>query len=204
MPRAAVSAVEEASPRGRRTHAMLLDAGVAVAERDGLAGLSVNRVVAEAGVAKGTFYVHFADREAFVDALHEAFHDRVRVAVAAATSGVPPGAERLVRGAEAYLDVCLADRAIKALALEARTDAALTSTMAARHEQLAASASPSFKAMGWPDSRAAAQLLAAMTSEIAIRELEAGRRLPAARRSLRRFLGVRAPADQINKRGEGA
>ena len=44
--------------------------------------------------------------------------------------------------------------------------------------------------MGWPDARAAAQLLAAMTSEIAIRELEAGRRLPGARRSLRRFLGI--------------
>ena len=174
----------------RRTHELLLDAGVAVAERDGLAGLSVNRVVAQAGVAKGTFYVHFADREAFVDALHERFHDRVLAAAAAATEGTEPGAERLVRGIESYLDVCLSDRAVKALALEARTDAALTASMSARHERLAAAAIPSFKAMGWPDARAAAQLLAAMTSEVAIRELEAGRRLPAARRSLRRFLGV--------------
>ena len=166
----------------------MLDAGVAVAERDGLAGLSVNRVVAEAGVAKGTFYVHFADREAFIDALHARFHDRVLAAVAAATAGTEPGTERIVRGVEAYLDVCLADRAIKALSLEARTDTALTASMSARHERFAASAVPSFKAIGWPDARAAAQLLAAMTSEIAIRELEAGRRLPAARRALRRFL----------------
>jgi TetR/AcrR family transcriptional repressor of nem operon len=173
---------------GRRTHELLLDAGVAVAERDGLAGLSVNRVVAEAGVAKGTFYVHFADREAFIDALHARFHDRVLAAVAAATAGTEPGTERIVRGVEAYLDVCLADRAIKALSLEARTDTALTASMSARHERFAASAVPSFKAIGWPDARAAAQLLAAMTSEIAIRELEAGRRLPAARRALRRFL----------------
>jgi TetR/AcrR family transcriptional repressor of nem operon len=157
MPTAATPTAEPAPAARHRTHQTLLDAGVAVAEREGLGGLSVNRVVAQAGVAKGTFYVHFADREAFVDALHEAFHERVRGAVAAATAGVPAGAERLVRGVEAYLDVCLADRAIKALALEAR---------------------------------AAAQLLAAKTSEIAIRELEAGRRLPAARRSLRRFLGL--------------
>ena len=93
-------------------------------------------------------------------------------------------------GAEAYLDVCLAERAIKALALEARSESALTESMSARHDRFAASAVPSFKAMGWPDARAAAQLIAAMTSEIAIRELEAGRRLPAARRSLRRFLGA--------------
>ena len=88
-----------------------------------------------------------------------------------------------MRGVEAYLDTCLADRAVKALALEARSDPALASSMAARHEHFAASAVPSFKAMGWPDPTAASQLLAAMTAEIAIRELEAGRRLPASRRS---------------------
>jgi hypothetical protein len=44
--------------------------------------------------------------------------------------------------------------------------------MSARHERFAASAVPGIKA-----------------AEIAIRELDAGRRLPAARRLLRRFLG---------------
>jgi TetR/AcrR family transcriptional regulator, transcriptional repressor for nem operon len=186
-----MAAATESAPTGaHRTYDMLLDAGVTVAGREGLAGLSVNRVVAEAGVAKGTFYVHFSDRESFVDALHARFHDRVRAAVAAATSGTPPGAERIARGVEAYLDVCLADRAVKALSLEARTDAALTASMSARHERFAAASVPSFKAMGWPDARAAAQLLAAMTAEIAIRELEAGRRLPASRRALRRFVSA--------------
>jgi len=175
---------------GHRTREALLDAGVTVAEGHGLAGLSVNRVVAEAGVAKGTFYVHFDTREAFVDALHAGFHARVQEAVTAATKGLPPGADRIVRGAEAYLDACLEDRAVKALALEARSDPDLAASMSARHEQFAASAVPSFKAMGWPDVAAASQLLAAMTAEVAIRELDAGRRLPAARRSLRRFLGA--------------
>jgi TetR/AcrR family transcriptional repressor of nem operon len=181
---------EVAAAGGHRTREALLTAGVAVAERGGLSGLCVNRVVAEAGVAKGTFYVHFADREAFIDALHARFHDRVQEAVVTATAGTPAGAERILRGVEAYLDVCLADRAIKALALEARSEATLTASMSARHERFAATAVPSFKAMGWPDAGAAAQLLAAMTSEVAIRELEAGRRLPGARRALRRFLGA--------------
>ena len=181
---------ETAIPGGHRTREALLTAGVAVAERGGLSGLSVNRVVAEAGVAKGTFYVHFDDREAFIDALHARFHDRVQEAVAAATAGTPAGAERILRGVEAYLDVCLADRAIKALALEARAEATLSPSMSARHERFVATAVPSFKAMGWPDAGAAAQLLAAMTSEVAIRELEAGRRLPGARRALRRFLAA--------------
>jgi AcrR family transcriptional regulator len=148
----------------------------------------VNRVVAAAGVAKGTFYVHFRDREAFVDALHERFHEQVDEAVEAATAGTAPGAERILRAAEAYLDVCLANRAVKALALEARSDPALIASMAARHDRFVAAAIPSLKAMGWPDAAATSQLLAAMTSEIAIRELDAGRRLPASRRALRRFL----------------
>jgi TetR/AcrR family transcriptional repressor of nem operon len=184
MPARAATAV------GSRTGDALLDAGIAVAEEHGLAGLSVNRVVADAGVAKGTFYVHFDSREAFVDALHARFHARVQEAVSEATKGLQPGADRIVHGAEAYLDTCLEDRAVKALALEARSDPGLAASMSARHEQFAASAVPSFKAMGWPDAAAASHLLAAMTAEVAIRELEAGRRLPAARRSLRRFLGA--------------
>ena len=147
-------------------------------------------MVAEAGVAKGTFYVHFDDRAAFVDALHRRFHDRVQEAVAQATEGVPRGAERIITAVEAYLDVCLDDRAVKALALEARSDPELSAAMADRHERFAASAVPSFKAMGWPDAKAASQLLAAMTAEIAIRELAAGRRLPGDRRALRRYLGA--------------
>ena len=179
-----------ATTNGGRTRDALLDAGVTVAEEHGLAGLSVNRVVAAAGVAKGTFYVHFATREAFVDALHARFHARVQEAVVEATEGLAPGADRIVRGVEAYLDTCLEDRAVKALALEARSDPDLAASMSARHEQFAASAVTSLKAMGWPDAAAASHLLAAMTAEVAIRELEAGRRVPATRRSLRRFLGA--------------
>jgi AcrR family transcriptional regulator len=171
-----------------RTREALLDAGVVVAEEHGLAGLSVNRVVEQAGVAKGTFYVHFTDRSAFVDALHERFHQRVAAAVAVATDGMPKGAERIIRGAEAYLDVCLANRGVKALGLEARSDPALMQSMAARHEHFAATAIPDLKAMAWRDVSATAQLLAAMTSEVSVREFDAGRRLPASRRALRHFL----------------
>jgi hypothetical protein len=64
----------------------------------------------------------------------------------------------------------------------------MIASMADRHDRFAGSTTPSFRAMGWPDATAAAQLFAAMTAEIAIRELDAGRRLPGPRRVLRRFL----------------
>lgn len=176
-------------PDAHRTRDALLGAGVAVAERDGLAGMSVNRVVAEAGVAKGTFYVHFSDRDAFVDALHERFYARVDAAVAAATGNAAPGRERLLRGATAYLDACLADRGVKALLLEARAEGAIPGRAATREERFAQLSAPGFAAMGWRDAGVAARLFVRMISEGALLELEAGRRLPAVRRSLARFLG---------------
>lgn len=172
-----------------QTREALLDAGAALAEEHGLAGVSVNMVVARAGVAKGTFYVHFKDRPAFVDAMHARFHARVEAAVAEATAGLPPGAERLYRGFEAYLDVSLANRGVKALSLETRADPAMQGPMEARRERLAAASMADVEAMGWDDAEAAAQLLAAMVREISVLEFDAGRRLPAPRRALKRFLG---------------
>ncbi|HEY1818875.1 MAG TPA: helix-turn-helix domain-containing protein [Trebonia sp.] len=173
-----------------QTREALLDAGAALAEEHGLAGVSVNMVVARAGVAKGTFYVHFKDRAAFVDAMHARFHDRVEAAVGEAIAGLPPGAERLFRGSEAYLDLSLANRGVKALSLEARSDPAAQGPMEARRERLVAAGVADLEAMGWDDAQAAAQLLGAMTREISALEFDAGRRLPAPRRALKRFLGL--------------
>jgi TetR/AcrR family transcriptional regulator, transcriptional repressor for nem operon len=173
-----------------RTREALLDAGAALAEEHGLAGVSVNMVVARAGVAKGTFYVHFKDRAAFVDAMHERFHARVQAAVDQAVAGLPPGAQRIFRSTEAYLDVSLANRGVKALSLEARSDPTVQGSMAARRERLTAAGVADLRAMGWDDAEAAAQLLAAMTREISVLEFDAGRPLLASRRVLKRFLGI--------------
>jgi AcrR family transcriptional regulator len=173
-----------------RTREALLDAGAALAEERGLAGVSVNMVVTRAGVAKGTFYVHFQDRAAFVDAMHARFHTRVEAAMAEAADGLPPSAERLFRAAETYLDVSLQNRGVKALSLEARSDPASQASMAARRERLAEGGIADFEAMGWDDAEAAAQLLAAMIREISALEFDAGHPLAASRRTLKRFLGA--------------
>jgi TetR/AcrR family transcriptional regulator, transcriptional repressor for nem operon len=173
-----------------QTREALLDAGAALAEEHGLAGVSLNMVVARAGVAKGTFYVHFKDRAAFVDAMHARFHTRVEAAIGQAIGGLPPGAERLYRGSEAYLDVSLANRGVKALSLETRSDPSVQDSMAARRERLVAAGVADLEAMGWDDAEAAAQLVGAMTREISVLEFDAGHRLPASRRALKRFLGI--------------
>lgn len=175
---------------GAQTRASLLDAGAALAEEHGLTGISVNMVVARAGVAKGTFYVHFKDRAGFIDAMHARFHADIQTAIEDTVAGIPPGAERLYRSLAAYLDVSLQHRGAKALSLETRSDPTGGDSMSARRERLIEAALPDLKAMGWHEPTAAAQLVAAMTREISALEFDASCPLPASRQALRSFLGL--------------
>jgi TetR/AcrR family transcriptional repressor of nem operon len=186
--------IEPVTPKGRRTREALLQAGVVVAERRGLSGLSVAAVAEQAGVAKGTFYVYFADRDTFIDALHQRFYARVSEAVADAVQGLAPGRRLLLRAIDAYLDVCLANRAVKALVFETRAQGELTTTMAQRAELFALLAQPSLQAMGMTPAPIAARLFVAMTSEAALIELEAGQEVPGARETIRALVKTRSRA----------
>src|SRR4051812_21352586 len=95
------------TPKGRRAREALLEAGVAVADRAGLAGLTVAAVSEAAGLAKGTFYLYFPDRDGFIDALHQRFYERVNEAVMGAAGELPDGLEKQLTAIDAYLDLCL-------------------------------------------------------------------------------------------------
>lgn len=178
------------TPKGRRTREALLRAGGVVAERDGLSELSVAAVAREARVAKGTFYVYFPDREAFIDAMHQRFYAQVSEAVAAAVEGMEPGEELLLAAIEAYLDVCLANGAVKALVFETRAQGTLTTTMADRERLFATLAEPSMRTIGLLPAPITARLIVALTSEAALIEMEAARRVPSARRAIGAMLGA--------------
>jgi TetR/AcrR family transcriptional regulator, transcriptional repressor for nem operon len=181
------------TPKGRRTREALIEAGEAVAERDGLAGLNVAAVAARAGVAKGTFYIYFEDRESFIDALHQRFYSQVTDAVSRAVTGLTPGRELLLAAIEAYLDVCLKNRAVKALVLETRSLSTLTTTMEDREALFARLAEPSMRAIGMSPAPIAARLVVALISEAALIEMEAGRKVGGARKSIATLLDSSPP-----------
>jgi TetR/AcrR family transcriptional repressor of nem operon len=181
------------TPKGRRTRDALLGAGEIVAERDGLSGLSVAAVAGHAGVAKGTFYLYFDDRESLIDALHQRFYSQVTAAVTQAVAGMPPGRTLLLAAIEAYLDVCLANRAVKALVFETRAQSALTTTMKDREALFAELAEPSLRAMGMAPARISSRLVVALTSEAALIEMESGHKVLGARRAIHSFLGGAEP-----------
>src|SRR6202008_1870397 len=116
-----------------RTRESLIDAGLRLADRTGLAGLSVNLIVGEAGVAKGTFFHHFGDRASYLLALHREFHERLATRIQAATVGMPPGRNRLATTANTRPDGSLSHLGGRALLHKARPAPAVTDEITRRN-----------------------------------------------------------------------
>jgi AcrR family transcriptional regulator len=159
---------------GRRA---LLDTGADLLASTSLGVLSVNTIVAAAGMAKGAFYQHWPSRAAYLRDLHGRFHDHLARVVGSAADG-PPGATRLERMLHAYLDCCLEHRAAKSLLVEARTDAGLLDLVEARNTRFADVIDDDLAVLGWSTPRPVAILLIAAVAEIALYELEAAAARP--------------------------
>ena len=174
-------------PEGKRLS--LLEAGLHLADQFGLANMSVNDVAAEADVGKGSFYVHFPDRAAFVLELHRGFHDNLLAELKESSAGMPPGSERLTTVVTAFLDSCLSERTVRALLLDVRSEMQVADEIAARVAQVTRLIEQDLRAMGWPDPAPSARLFMSMCTETAVTELQRGRRDNALRRSLLHYAG---------------
>jgi len=175
--------------RALLTRQALVDAGLRLAEHTSIANLSVNLIVAEAGVAKGTFFHHFGDRSEFLLALHTEFHDRVFAEIEQTIAGMAPGRDRLLAVANAYLDECLRHRGVRALLLEARVDPRIIGAIAARNRLVIQRTGTDFGAMGWAHPEPSAALWNSAVVETALLELDAGGQRPEVRAALAQFLG---------------
>ncbi|MCP3818467.1 TetR/AcrR family transcriptional regulator [Streptomyces sp. A3M-1-3] len=174
------------------TRHQLLDAAFQLAEEQGrgLKDLSVAAVTRRAGVAKGTFYVHFTDRAAFLVALHHRFHEELLARVGAAVEEMEPGAEWMRTATTAYLDGCLEAKGVKAVLHGARSESAVLEAVAERNVQATALGAACYRALRVPHPETSARLLTAMVIELAILELERGAADPAAREALWRMAGL--------------
>ena len=175
-------------PEGKRI--ALLEAGLRLADRYGLSNMSVNDVAAEAGVGKGSFYVHFPDRAAFLLELHGGFHELLLEEVEAAAGSMAPGLARLARTTVAFLDTCLRERSVRALLLDVRSDPQVSDDIASRTAQITRRFEQDLRAARWPDPGPAAKLFMSMCSDTSVSELARGRRDASLRRALLHFVGA--------------
>ncbi|HLL52607.1 MAG TPA: TetR/AcrR family transcriptional regulator [Myxococcaceae bacterium] len=74
--------------RGRKTRQELLQAAEAVFGEKGFAEASISEITQRAGVAQGTFYVHFTDKKSIFVELVEELGTRMRTELAKATHGL--------------------------------------------------------------------------------------------------------------------
>lgn len=167
-----------------RTRRSLVDAGLKLADSVGMAGLSANLVVAEAGVSKGTFFHHFKDRATYLVEVHRTFHDQLAEDVAAIVADMPHGKRRLLAATTTYLDVCLQQRGVRALLFEARSEALVVDEIRRRNQVAAEFLADDFRAMKRAHPLECARLWVGTTREAAVLEFDAGHEVPAIRAAL--------------------
>lgn len=89
--------------RAARTRLALINAGRGLFARQAVEGVTIDEIVQAAGVSKGSFYTHFADRDALVQAITRDIRATVERAVAAANAEVADPARRIARAICVYL-----------------------------------------------------------------------------------------------------
>src|SRR5580704_9939754 len=98
---------EPANPRAARTKAALMAAGRRLLSLHPIDAVTVDDIVQAAEVGKGSFYNHFADREALGRAVAAQVRSSVEAAIGRANAGVEDPARRLARAVCTYLRFAL-------------------------------------------------------------------------------------------------
>ncbi|GAA2028803.1 hypothetical protein GCM10009819_10590 [Agromyces tropicus] len=96
----------------------LIEAGLRVIAREGIAGASTRAIVAEAGMSLASFHYAFASREAFLDELIASVVAREEAAVLPVAEGEGDLRDLLEAGLAGYLDHLRADPAHEQAMLE--------------------------------------------------------------------------------------
>jgi AcrR family transcriptional regulator len=86
------------SPRALRTRAALIAAGFDLLVERPIDAIPIDDVVAQAGVSKGSFFNHFADKQAFAKAIAAEVRMELEALVTSANAGVADPIERIAGG----------------------------------------------------------------------------------------------------------
>lgn len=98
-------------PRAQRTRSALIAAGFELLAERPIDAIAIDEVVARAGVAKGSFFNHFADKPGFGHALAGEVRRALEARVDAANAGIADPVERLVGGMRVAIEFALEERA---------------------------------------------------------------------------------------------
>lgn len=104
------SAALPTNPRALRTRAALLAAGFELLAERPIDAIAIDDIVARAGVAKGSFFNHFTDKQGFAGAIGAEVRAELEERVGRANSGVTDPVLRLAGGMRVAVDFALTER----------------------------------------------------------------------------------------------
>lgn len=104
------------APRAQRTRSALLAAGLELLSEKPIDALSIDEVVLRAGVAKGSFFNHFADKAAFGHAVGAIVREELEDRIGRANAGIADPVERLAGGMATAFRFALDER-VKAIVM---------------------------------------------------------------------------------------
>ncbi len=93
--------------RSLRTRQLLVNAGLTLLAKRPASAVAIDEIVATAGVAKGSFFNHFEDKERFATSISTMIRLEVEKAVVEANREVADPLRRLVGGMSATVDYAL-------------------------------------------------------------------------------------------------
>ncbi len=93
-----MTGLAELSPRAARTRAMLIAAGLELLVERPIDAIPIDAFVAAAGVAKGSFFNHFVDKQDFANAIASEVRRELEAQIALANAGVTDPLERIAGG----------------------------------------------------------------------------------------------------------
>jgi AcrR family transcriptional regulator len=96
-------------PRPARTRLAILNAAAELLSRMSIDGITVDDITATAAVSKGSFYNHFADKDALARAVSDHIRTQIESAVTTANTGIADPAERLCRAICTFVAFAIAD-----------------------------------------------------------------------------------------------
>ena len=147
----------------------LTDAAQAVFVREGLRGASMERIAAEAGVARATAYAYFSDKEDAFRQVAFRLADQMVECVQAALAAPGPPADRIRAALQAKHEMGfrVARQSPFAADLFAAKDRLAGPAFAVAEQQIAAALAASMAELGVADASAAAQVLLAASTGVA-------------------------------------
>ena len=101
--------VNRQSPRREKTRLALIAAGRDLLAERAIDSIPVDDIVERAGVAKGSFFNHFKDKDAFAAAIAADIRIALEGDVARVNAGIDDPALRVVRGVGSFVRFAIAD-----------------------------------------------------------------------------------------------